>query len=151
MQGRSWMAALTLATALVPASTHAAESEDSSGTATEAKTHTVKLELRIAGLGPKGCEIEVKPGHPGCKFQKLTQHVERNGIASLLIKDVLTQNADRDCTFAITIRENGQPERTVRRGLRVVSRAGVKQELLTCYLSSPSRLARVTQSNSSRR
>jgi hypothetical protein len=110
--------------------------------------HKVKLELRIAGLGPQGCDVEIKPGHPGCKFQTKTRHVDARGWATLLFNDVQLLNADRDCTFAITIREPGQAERTVRRGLRLAAVPGNGSgpgELLTCYLSSPSKLAKSSE------
>jgi hypothetical protein len=106
-------------------------------------THLVQLELRIAGLTSKGCDVEIKPGHAGCKFRTVTQHVGHDGSASILVKDVVARNADRDCTFAITIHEPGHADRTVHRGLRLPARAEQSpRQQLTCYLSSPSRLAR---------
>ena len=76
MQGRSWMAALALAAgvALVAArpATRAGE--------TPAVVNKVTLDLRIAGLGPKGCEVEIKPGHPLCDSSRSRRrHVRRQG------------------------------------------------------------------------
>lgn len=136
MQGRSWMAALTLAAGLAPASSLA------DTPAPQARPQTVKLELAIAGLGPNGCDVEVKPGHKGCSFTTKSAHVNKSGLATLVLRDVSTASADRDCTFAITIREPGQPERTVSRGLRLEARPTAAGQQMTCYLSSPSKLAR---------
>jgi hypothetical protein len=171
MQGRSWMAALTLVAGLIPVSalatttqaedkpatsastgTSAGANADGGATASEeasagkkaafgTQVHKVKLELRIAGLGPKGCDVEIKPGHAGCRFETKTRHVDAHGWATILLNDIQTQSADRDCTFAITIREPGQAERTVRRGLRLGATPG-PGEMLLCYLSSPSKLAK---------
>jgi hypothetical protein len=147
------MAALTLGLALTlpPALSRPARAGDPPPTGTEkpegpgagSKLHTVKLELAIAGLrnGGPGCDVEIKPGHAGCKFRPITQHVSPGGYATIVVKDVQTRNADRDCTFAITIREPGQAERTVHRGLRLKP-PGAPSQVLTCYLSSPSRIAR---------
>ena len=159
MQGRSWMAALTLAAGLSPAIARAGDSPATNSAAaaeaigeTTASPSLVKLKLRIAGLGSSGCEVEIKPGHPGCKFQTLTERVKSDGALDVDLKDVRTLNADRDCTFAITIREPGQPVRTVRRGLRVSSSTEKGQlSSLTCYLSSPSRVAKAGETSTSKR
>lgn len=105
--------------------------------------HVVKLDLGIAGLSAKGCDVEIKPGHPGCIFKPKTLHVEASGLASVVFNDVRSETADRDCTFAITIKEPGQSTRTVRRGLRLGADPNpAALRLLTCYFSSPSKLAR---------
>lgn len=150
MQGRSWMAALTLTLTLAlsgglapaVAGDPPAPSPERPGAGT--KAHTVKLELAIAGLpvNGSGCDVEIKPAHAGCKFQPITRHIDSRGFATLLVKDVVSRSADRDCAFAITIREPGQPERTVRRGLRLQDSEKSTPQTLTCYLSSPSRIAR---------
>ena len=142
MQGRSWMAALTLAAGLVPALCRAG---DTGGATTDdpSPARVVRLKLRIAGLSSQGCEVQIKPAHPGCRFQALTERVKSDGALDIDLKDVQTLNADRDCTFAITIREPGQAERTVHRGLRVSPTVEKGQSsMLTCYLSSPSRVAK---------
>jgi hypothetical protein len=110
--------------------------------------HKVKLELRIAGVGRNGCDIEIKPGHAGCKFQVIRHHLAGDrgwGQLQLVLDDVQTRSPDRDCAFAITIREPGQADRTVHRGLRLTPpKLGqtTPTDELTCYLSSPSMLAR---------
>ena len=151
MRGRSWMAALTLAAGLTPAFSLAGDSPSpapagSPAQAAATKSETVSLQLRIAGLGPKGCEVEIKPGHPGCKFKALKETVGESGILNLVLKDVQTVSADRDCTFAITIHEPGQADRTMFRGLRITA-TPEKNKLpsLVCYLSSPSRLAKASE------
>lgn len=165
MQGRSWMAALTLTLALsagdLAGLSHPLRAAEGDGDAKAPTTappvigaaHTVKLELRIAGLsvnGP-GCEVVIQPGHPGCKFKAVQRHVDSRGYDTVVIKDAIARNADRDCTFAITIREPGQPERTVRRGLRLSIEDGAAGQSLTCYLSSPSRIARNNNASATRK
>jgi hypothetical protein len=145
------MAALTLVAGLFPVSTLAGQASTEPETpAPQPAAQTVRLDLRIAGLGTKGCDVEVKPGHKGCTFQPMNRHVDAKGYLSLTIRDVRSQSADRDCTFAITIREPGQPERTAYRGLRLSSHNSAGQQL-TCYLSSPSKVARAGESDKSKR
>lgn len=187
MQGRSWMAALTVACGLAlslvagvrgdgnasprPAPTSApptpapAPRPVAPGRATTppagpaapreqvratVKPYVVILELRIAGLGPKGCDVEVKPAHPACKFRPVVEHVDSRGWASLQFKDVETESADRDCTFAIAIREPGHAVRTVHYGLQLRTDRN-HEHVRTCYLSSPSRLARAEKEEAARR
>ena len=147
MQGRSWMAALTLAAGLSPVATRA-QDRPLAGVETKATpraaaepVHTVTLEVAIDGLGAKGCDVEVKPGHPACKFAPRAQHLNPRQSVKLVIDDVRSLSADRDCTFAITVREPGQADRTVRRGLRL-SNPGGPAQLLPCLLSTPPRVAK---------
>jgi hypothetical protein len=147
------MAALALAAGLcqIPTRTLAGD-PPAANPGVEAKTQTVTLVLRIAGLGTKGCDVEIKPGHPGCEFQPVTRHVASSGELSVEVKDVVIKNADRDCTFAITIREPGESVRTMRRGLRVgAARESQKTPTLVCYLSSPSRIAKTEGASTSKR
>ena len=144
MQGRSWMAALALAASTLLAPGPAARAED------KPPVSKVKLEIRIAGLGLDGCEIEIKPAHAGCQFKTATYHVTQQGRASLLLEDVQTSSADRDCAFAITLKEAGQPARTLRRGLRLVAPPSGSVPSLTCYLNSPSKLAKSDEERSRR-
>src|SRR5689334_5040473 len=160
MQGRSWMAALTLnASALLglvlglghAVTSRADEAKPAPAPApapVNANGSRVKLEIIIAGLGPKGCDIEVAPGHMGCQFRPVSMHLgKENSQTVLLFDDVQTTGADRYCIFAITIREPGQPVKTVRRGMRLVASANDQSsaQLLTCYLSSPSKLAKASE------
>jgi hypothetical protein len=148
------MAALTVAAlasrglvlVMLPAGAHAGDTKPQrqAQEAPKPPAHTVKLVLRITGLNREGCTVEIKPAHPGCAFRARTEHVEADGKAEIAFADVRTQSADRDCTFAITIRESGQAERTVYRGLRLKPAAGSEQSL-ECFLSSPSRIAKANE------
>jgi hypothetical protein len=108
---------------------------------------TVKLKLVIGGLGADGCDVEVKPGNPACRFKKQTGHVGSDGVLKLEFKNVEVRSADRNCTFAITMREAGQPPKTVQRGFRMVPSAadspGGETSTFVCSMSSPSQVARI--------
>ncbi len=165
MQGRSWMAALTLtANALLgailglglPVASRADDPKTNStptpaATATEPGPAKVVLDVRIAGLGAGGCDVEVTPGSSDCQFTPVTRRITRQDYSSglrITLNDVRTTGADRYCIFSITIREPGQPATTVRRGLRLVALTSDRQDsaqLLNCFLSSPSRLAKVPE------
>jgi hypothetical protein len=114
---------------------------------------TVRLNLVIAGLGREGCDVEVKPANPGCKFRtSAPRHVSSDGRAILELRDVELRGADHTCTLAITVRERGQTPKTIYRGYRLASRpttppassaspASSPIPTVTCYLST--RLAEV--------
>jgi len=147
------MAALTLAAGILPSAARAddppetttRETPPPAAAAAPAPTYKVRLALSVAGLTSRGCDVEVKPAHPGCTFKPLVEHIGPDGVASLLLKDVRTVSADRDCSLAITIREEGLPPRTTYRGLRLSTRyASTSPQVLTCILSSPSRLSRMS-------
>lgn len=137
MQGRSWMAVLALAAASAvhqgPASL--------AGPPTPIK-RTVNLSLRLDGIARGGGEVVVKPGHPGCKFKPITEPLKENGSAKLVLPiEVETVSADQDCSFAITLKEPGQPDKTVRRNLRIVPTPEGKPaspQSLTCFVTSNS-------------
>jgi hypothetical protein len=139
MQGRSWMAALTLVAGIIGASAAPSKAE------APPVAHKVRLRLNIAGLGRGGCDVDVKPAHAGCNFRPRVVHVGSDGKFQIELDDVQSTGADRDCSFAITIREPGHADKTVRRGLQlaapVAGRPAVVQAF-DCYLSSPSLLAR---------
>ena len=139
MQGRSWMAALTLVAGIIGASEARSKAE------APPAAHKVSLRLNIAGLGRGGCDVAVKPAHASCTFRPRVQHVGSDGKIKIDLDDVQSTGADRDCSFAITIREPGHADKTVRRGLQlaapVTGRPGLVQSF-DCYLSSPSLLAR---------
>ena len=167
MQGRSWMAVLTLVVGITITTLALARDDEKPPAApptkptaptltaspeakpkaaiSAAKTHTVKLDLKIAGLNAKGCDVEIKAAHAGCKFRTRNEHVTSNGLLLVELDDVEILNADRDCTFAIKISEPGQGDRTWRRGLRINAATNLAQTL-PCYLSSPSKLARAGDS-----
>ena len=114
----------------------------------------VRLNLVIAGLGREGCDVEVKPANPGCKFRTAApRHVAADGRAMLELRDVELRGADHTCTLAITVREPGQAPKTIYRGFRLAGRpatasspatsaASTPVPAVTCYLST--RLAEVT-------
>lgn len=137
MQGRSWMAALTLTTATALALTLTLQAGADEKTA----SHKVRLRLFIAGLYRQGCDVEIKPGHSGCRFRPVTQHVNQDGQSTVVLDDVQTASADKECAFAITMVEPNQPVRTVYKGLRL-RRSGLSDAAtLDCFLSSPSKMA----------
>lgn len=155
MPSRSWMAALTLAAAM------GVMSHEQVFAAAEPVVNQVRLELQIAGVSRDGCEIEIKPGHAGCQFPTIVKKVGPRTLGSpsrtvVNLDPILAQstNADRDCAFAITVREPGCPPRTFHRGIRLAQRASeeaVPLQKLTCYLSTPSLLARETEKQRPRR
>ena len=156
MQGRSWMAALTLAVAgtslvtglSVPSSARAegpATTANSTATTTTS-ARKVRLDLAIDGLSPGGCDLEIKPGHAGCQFKPRKDHIADRDAGKKLIEfdDVRSTGVDRDCVFAITIREPGQVPKTVHRGLRLAAESPGRPtpaQTLACYLRSPSKMA----------
>lgn len=138
MQGRSWMAALTLAATAAtfgPAGL--------AGQPTPIK-QTVKLSLRVDGIARDDGEVVIKPGHPGCRFKEFSFRINDHprdmyGMFNFAPIEVETISADRDCSFAITLKEPGKPDQTVRRNLRIIpnveGRPAVPQPL-RCYVSS---------------
>ncbi len=112
----------------------------------------VKLDLHIAGLGPDGCDIEIKPAYAGSRFTPVREHVRSDGNKLIKLEDVHTQSADRECAFAITIREPGQAARTIKRGVRLVTpKNSTGPATLACFINSPSSLARAEQRGRVRR
>lgn len=103
----------------------------------------VMIELNIEGLPKEGCEIVIEPGHPGCKFKRVRYRVDVNP-AMLQPIEVTTFSLDRDCSFAITIKEPGMPEYKVRRGLRLAKPVAGAPEppesYLKCHLATPSQI-----------
>jgi hypothetical protein len=142
MQIRSWMAA-SLAIAALGANARADDPP---------VANTVTLELQIAGLGPEGCAVEVRPAHPGCQFAEVVTQVRPSPAGSTrtvrlpaLVIAAQSTGADRDCTFAITIREPNRPAMTFRRGLRLAPQVAGQPtpvRTLTCYLASPTLAAK---------
>jgi hypothetical protein len=166
MRARSWMAALALIggtsilvgrglSAQAPSPTQGkSEPQDRKDPpATRPKeappkppgTHfpTIELNLVIAGLGREGCDVDVKPANPGCKFRASSQqHVPSEGRATLSLRDVEIRGADHTCTVAITVREPGQAPKTIYRGFRLATPTATPPlaasaiPSFTCYLSS---------------
>ncbi len=107
---------------------------------------TIKLNIMIAGLGHDGCAVDIKPGNRSTRFKPQHQRVDSRGEAKFVFQDIEAIGADRNCTFAITVHEAGQADRTIYRGFRVATRAafvpspqGVQS--FTCYMNAPSKLA----------
>lgn len=128
--------------------------------AAPADARTVELTLMIAGLGRNGCEVEVKPGSRACRFKPQSVHVSTQGKASFSFRDVEVRGADRNCTFSITLREQGQPPKTVYRGFRIPARpdsgAGADAKKapassFTCYVNCPSKVAGLEKPDTIRR
>lgn len=150
MPNRSRMAAIAVAIAagLGPAVLRADESP---------VANRVNLQLQIVGLGQEGCEVEVKPAHSECKFDKVVKKVDRVPAGAVRIDlpiDAQTTHADRDCSFAITIREPGRPARTYRRGLRLAQAAPgmpAQPQTYNCALSTASLAAKQDPASKTRR
>ena len=97
-----------------------AEAQATNGTRVSRRiraSRAAKLNLVIAGLGREGCDVEIKPGNPSCKFRALNekgaegrQHVTSAGKATLDLLDIELRGADRTCSVAITV----APARTTR-------------------------------------
>jgi hypothetical protein len=177
MKVRSWMAVVVLAggtTGALVVSSHAQKStpnanqekagspqaqnpEKAQGGKDQKKSdsstsYSLELNLMIAGLGRDGCDVEVKPGNRSSRFQPQVQHVGSHGKSTLVFRDIELRGADRTCTFAITLREAGQEARTIYRGFRIVSRSDSARspsglQSFTCFMSSPSKLARLERSD----
>jgi hypothetical protein len=194
MRARSWMAALALIAGTsiavgramsaaspteepgqAPSQEQAQQAERPKGGSQPSKPRpaeepikAVLLNLEIAGLGHDGCDVEVAPGNPSCKFRVVNmtrdggklvrgkdgaQHVSSIGQAILELQNVELRGADRTCTVKITVRESGRPPKTVYRGFRLPARTEVgptvnasqQAPTFTCYLSSPSKVANVEQ------
>lgn len=189
MRARSWMAALALfvVTSIAvklelmaqdpsptdkavsarepqPADPHSAK-----GTLkpSDSRSRAAKLNLVIAGLGQNGCDVEIKPGNPSCKFRVINengtdsrQHVSSSGKATLDLLDIELRGANRTCSIAITVHEPGQPAKTIYRGFRLSARAerdgasttkAAPVPTFTCYLSSPSKVTRIVDTDASTR
>jgi hypothetical protein len=167
MRARSWTAALALIVGSLIALTTESSAQDR--TPASSPPRAAKLSLVIAGLGRDGCDVEIKPGNPSCKFRALNengkesrQHVGSSGKATLDLRDIELRGADRTCSIAITVHEPGQPSKTIYRGFRLTGRSEASGTpnakippipTFTCWLSStmkPTRLA-VPDVNSSTR
>ncbi len=124
----------------------------------------VELRINIAGLGARGCDVEIKPGNTSCKFKiahekgsSPTLHVSSDGRVKVALMDVELQGADRVCTVALIVHEAGQPAKTVYRGFRIAAhnqtaktKGAAAVPAFDCYLSSPSKLAKSAESKARR-
>ncbi len=97
----------------------------------------IELQLAIAGLGARGCDVEVKPANAGCRFRPLpATHVPPAGQITVNLRDVELRGADKMCTVAITVREPGQPARTIYRGYRLSSIKPGSVHRYQCYFGA---------------
>lgn len=141
MQGWSWMAALTLVASAAGTLAPTCRAGDP-----PAVKQKVSLSLRLDGLSSAGGEIEIKPGHAGCRFETMKFNTKGHPkmVEGRIVLDpfeVETLSADRDCSFVITLKEAGQEDKTVRRTIRIVPPADgkpAKPQELICYISSNS-------------
>ena len=121
--------------------------------------NTVNLELRIAGLGQDGCEIEIKPANAGCKFEPIRRRVDRGvagGISKLptIAIEAESLRTDRLCAFAITIKEPNQEPKTFPWHVRLLAPSAEKPAPVlpsTCYLTTPSLAAKDAPDTSRRK
>ena len=98
---------------------------------------SVQLNLAIAGLGADGCDVEIKPANPSCKFRPSPiKHVSSDGHATIELKDVELRGADKTCTLAITVREPGHAPQTIYRGFRTGATKTGSVPSFTCFISS---------------
>jgi hypothetical protein len=182
MRVSSWMAALALiaATLVFPSLIARAQNSNARSTQDQEKSaaqeqdkvretdkdrssrpadpnyQSVQLNLVIAGLGREGCDVDIKPGNRGCRFQPVSRHISSQGKATLALRDIELRSADRNCTFAITVRESGQAPKTIYRGFRVPLRSTTTPDSttipsFTCFMSSPSKLAKLEEASRTRR
>lgn len=113
--------------------------------------NVISLQVLISGLTSGESTIEIKPGHPACKFEPVTKTIASGNGGLLRLEPIAIEaeslGADRDCSFAITIREPGQEPQTFRRGIRLAPGdptpgAALPAQTLKLYLSAPSVAAR---------
>jgi hypothetical protein len=98
---------------------------------------TIQINLAVAGLGAEGCDVEIKPANPSCKFRPPSpQHVPSSGQVKIKLSDVELRGADKTCTIAITVREPGQPAQMIYRGFRPGSSKGDGVPSFSCFISS---------------
>lgn len=89
-----------------------------------AVVNTIKLDLQLSGLAGQACKVEIKPAHPGCKFDPILREFDRIPVSGVLRIDTLeieakALNADRNCAFRITITEPEAEPRVFKRNIRL--------------------------------
>jgi hypothetical protein len=105
--------------------------------ASQSHYSTIQIDLAVAGLGSEGCDVEIKPANPSCKFQPPSpQHVPSSGQVKIKLRDVELRGADKTCMIAITVREPGQPPQTIYRGFRPGSSKAGPVPNFRCFVSS---------------
>jgi hypothetical protein len=139
------MAALALATAMIGANAPRSIADEPAPI-----KQKVELILKFDGLAAEGGEVEIKPGHAGTKFETIKfktkghPRTRNDGTIQLDPINVETMSVDGNCSFAITLKESGQPDKLVRRNLRLKNtkitddKPTAKPTAMTCYISSNS-------------
>lgn len=109
------------------------------------RVNQVNVELRIAGLGPRGGSVTIEPGSPSCRFKKTTKKIASEGSEVQRLNaipiDAASTAADGQCLVKITVREPGQRPRVYRRMVLLHEPTPDDPQplrTLRCYLSSPS-------------
>ncbi len=138
MQGRSRMAALMLSAATVAVGVgFFTPASDAAGP--PSVKQKIKLQIRLDGISSNS-EVVIKPGHPACRFKPIVYSVKEDGdIRDIPPIDVETFSADRDCSFAIVLKEPGQPDKVFRRSLQINAPTEAtrgKPQFFLCYISS---------------
>ncbi len=124
------------------------------------RVSSIQVDLVVAGLGDEGCEVEVKPGNASCKFSPVYrkrgenhQFIAADGHGRVELRNIELRGADRTITVAITVREKGQAAKTFYRGFRLKTKPDKNDQeavsaapTFTCYLSSPSKVAKAEES-----
>jgi hypothetical protein len=131
-----------------PAKAAEAASTDSTAPKTSLKTPLIKLSLNVTGLDRGGCDVEIKPGNAACKFRPVSKiHVTSDGKAEIELRNVEIRGSDRLLSVVITIREAGQQSKEVYRAFRLSARqaTAASPPLFGCYVSSPSKIARLEE------
>jgi hypothetical protein len=114
-----------------------AESPREEHKSSQSHYETIQIDLAVAGLGSEGCDVEIKPANPSCKFQPPSpQHVPATGQVKIKLRDVELRGADKTCMIAITVREPGQSPQTIYRGFRPGSAKTGPVPSFRCFVSS---------------
>ena len=149
--GPAWRS-VTIAIAAATAMMSALTANPTAAQAAPPTTNQIEMELKISGTGGNGFELEIRPGHRACSFQTIKKTIDP-GREQMTIKiDRFVAESispDRDCCFEIVIREPGQADRAIKRGVRLdkpkiipgpdgqESETVVPVQQLTYYLASP--------------
>ena len=139
----AWMLATAVGAIVLPATSGAGNPP--------AVKQKVRLDIRLDGTSAAtGVEIVIKPGHPATKFKEVVYKVKQDGeIRDIPPIEVETLSADRDCSFAITLKDPGHADKIFRRSVQLsptTSTTPDKSEVmptLKCYLSSRDVAAKV--------
>jgi len=104
------------------------------------------------GLAEEGCDVAIKPANPTCRFKPVKKHVNPAGELAVDVKDMEVRSVNRNCSFSITVTEPGQKPKTILRGFRLDAKpagadSAAPPQSFACFLSSPSKLARIAEAS----